>query len=289
MRIAVFLLGIVLAFASRLPRESERGSLVVSIVSQKGDYVVAAAESRNTGGRDEAPDNKGCKIISLGGDTLFFATGNVETGEGTRTTWDARETARKIYAKAVKRDALSLSSAWKDQALRRFKGESQENLSADEPPNSDVIVTGGFITFTDGIPSVQSEEIRYLRATKKLSRHLNEKPPGLGQLGMAGLARPLVQEFLDGKTLRAIHAFGPVRPWTLMGMDVAEDETIARKSIQFAIDYSTGEEHDSLGGPIDIAVLKKDQSIEWPNRQPGCYDQDLPASKATHAPISKKP
>jgi hypothetical protein len=47
----------------------QRGSLVVYILSKNADYVVVGAESRTTTSTNLL-DDRSCKIISLGGDTL---------------------------------------------------------------------------------------------------------------------------------------------------------------------------------------------------------------------------
>src|SRR5271155_2459174 len=64
-----------LGFLSTLPFEVQRGSSVVAIYSQKGDYVVVAAESRTADMNHKPLDDRACKIISLGNDTVFFETG----------------------------------------------------------------------------------------------------------------------------------------------------------------------------------------------------------------------
>ena len=95
-------------------------SLVVAIVSPNGDYVVVAAESRNTNGADLKPvDDDACKIISLDGKTLFFETGesyyhSPEKGE----RWDTRAIARTMSSKSKNHDAHALSLAWPESGPR---------------------------------------------------------------------------------------------------------------------------------------------------------------------------
>ena len=61
-------------FALPLQAQVRRGSLVVWIVSKKTDYVVIGAESRTVDKSGNLLDDRACKVISLGGDTLFFGT-----------------------------------------------------------------------------------------------------------------------------------------------------------------------------------------------------------------------
>jgi|HubBroStandDraft_6_1064221.scaffolds.fasta_scaffold05471_6 hypothetical protein len=112
---AIFIL-VIAVVAAITPVEVRRGSLVVVTVSQKGDFVIVGAESRNV--HDNKPFNdKACKIISLGGDTVFFETGvayikitrgtvSVKTG----LTWNSQSVARSVYERSKNRAADKLSN-----------------------------------------------------------------------------------------------------------------------------------------------------------------------------------
>jgi hypothetical protein len=88
------------------------------------------------------------------------------------------------------------------------------------------------------------------------------------------VAVDLVQEFFDGKTPQAIAAFGPIGMIRLIAVDPTTDSGLARKAIQFAIDNSSGKEKAALGGPIDVAIVRKNRTIEWVSRKKECYEQD---------------
>jgi hypothetical protein len=55
----------------------------------------------------------------------------------------------------------------------------------------------------------------------------------------------------------------------------AEDVMLVRKAIQFAMAYGSEVDKKALGGDIDIAIIHKDHTIEWPSRKHKCYDEDL--------------
>jgi hypothetical protein len=93
-------------------------------------------------------------------------------------------------------------------------------------------------------------------------------------MGVSGIATNLVREFTEGKTARAVAAFGPVGTVRLIAVDPMLDVEFSKKAIQFAIDNSTGIEKAGLGGPIDVAILRKGQGIEWVGRKNLCYQMD---------------
>src|SRR5579864_6130050 len=90
----------------------QRGTLVVSIVSQKSDYVVLAAKSHNSfvgyqvSGQS---DNDACKIIRLGPNTLFFESGASVVGTLRGKLWDSNSAAREAFRDSQKHDAAALS------------------------------------------------------------------------------------------------------------------------------------------------------------------------------------
>jgi hypothetical protein len=120
----VFLAALLLAVVSVVTlgaSRNARGSLVVVIVSSKSDYVLVAAESRNTNALDHTPANDdACKIISAGGKTLFFETGESEYRSHQGDLWDTRAIARAVYLKSKNHDARTLSLAWVNEAQRQF-------------------------------------------------------------------------------------------------------------------------------------------------------------------------
>lgn len=251
-----------------------RGSLVVAIVSQKGDYVVVAAESRSLDLSRRRVNNLSCKIIGLGGEMLFFETGVNVIGVQRGEAWNAEDVARAIYQESQNRDARTLSIAWGNRALQWFYSQSSADLQSTAETNGG-IVTGGFIGFdNDGKASVQNQTIYYSTVDRTLSRRPTGQPPIPGQVVASGIAKELAAEFFEGKTKRAIEAFGPIGTFRLIGVDAGIDANLARKAIEFAIRSATGREQEALGGPIDIAVLRRNRTIEWVNRKPECFKMD---------------
>lgn len=106
---------LIVAFSLALPMHAQvrRGSLVVWIVSKQADYVVVGAESRTLDSENKFINDSACKILSLGGDTLFYETGTDRTGVYAGKSWTAAGTARNVYKSSLKRDALSLATEWR--------------------------------------------------------------------------------------------------------------------------------------------------------------------------------
>jgi hypothetical protein len=249
-----------------------RGSLVVWIVSKQANYVVIGAESRTIDPDRKTLDDQSCKVIALGGDTLFFETGYSQIGVIRGKSWSAENTARTVYASSQQRDALSLSIKWRDKALLWFNTQSEQGLRelADEP--NGYLVTGGFIHFDNSATlSVHSMAIFYNIATHSLSTQPSSQ--AAGQVGISGVGNDLVREFFDGRTQRAVRAFGPVGVVRLIAVDPVEDASNVRKAIWFAMNNAVGEDKLALGGDIDIAVIRNDRTIEWVARKPWCSKQ----------------
>jgi hypothetical protein len=139
------------------------------------------------------------------------------------------------------------------------------------------IGTGGFAEFgADGVPEVDSQKLLYSFTNRSFDNQLEFAPAGPGQGGGSGVALGLVDEFFKMQTPRAMLARGsdPV------GIDSARDSRIAANAIHFAETYGTEQEKSQLGGPIDVAVLRKNETVEWVSRKDECYRYDLKASPA---------
>jgi hypothetical protein len=264
-----------------LPGQAQvhRGSLVVYMLSKNSDYVVIGSESHDTTmilGVSGPRNDRTCKILSLGDDTLFFNTGSIEIGAGNGKpwAWDSKATARTVYKSSTKRDAVSLSLAWGDKAMKWFKTQSPQKLSTLAYGPDGVIVVGGFINFDKtGQLFVRSAEIFFNASTRApILQPITQSP---GQVGAAGVATYLVTEFFDGKTDRAIRTLGgDTRQW--MAIDAHEDAKIVGKAITFAMNYASEPDAADLGGPIDIAIIYKNGKTEWINRKTWCGKQDEP-------------
>jgi len=270
-------IALVLALLSLLPeRGDRRGSLVVLEFSRNSDYVVAAAESRQLD-RDGKPlDDRGCKIVALGQETLFFVTGFYRIQSGSGEPWNAINVAGAVYRESQNHDALNLSEAWGDRSIHWLYPLPRQELEA-LTQKTDRIVTGGFINFDEnGIPSVHYQKLGYVRDESNLIRRPGSESVLPGQVWAMGNGQELVTEFLEAKTKRAINALAPNDVSRLASDDPGISSNLVRKAIQFAVDYTTGQEKGTLGTPIDIAVLRKNRRIEWVSRKKECYklDQD---------------
>jgi hypothetical protein len=266
------------------------GSLVVWIVSQRSDYVVIGAESRNTDKHLNVLNDRACKIISLGNDTLFYETGNSEIWVQRGLPWSSRDAARSVYSSSPKHDATSLSAAWATNAVRWFYAQPELDLRGlSEPPHGN-LVTGGFINFDkNGFLTIRTEEVSFNADKRQLIAQASTQAPG--QVGVSGVGLDLVKEFFIGKTPRAARAFGPIGIVRLIGVYAAGDVENIRKAFRFVLDNASEEEKKFLGGDIDIAIIRNDRTIEWIARKSWCYEQDqettnLPKQNAFDGPLS---
>jgi hypothetical protein len=268
----------VLILSAIIPSKTEHGSLVVVFISPAGDYVVVGAESRNA--HDNRPLNDlACKIISLGNRTVFFESGDsfIKITRGTSSiktgiTWNSNEVARSVFRQQRKSNPQQLSAAWSKEALKWFKAMPPQTLRQWAAQQNGRIISGGFVAFrSDGSPWIQNEAVTYIDDALTPTVGPDGTIPGYGGSMIIGVSVELVREFYDRKTLRAINA-RPPGPFP--GADSTVYSDFIRRAIQFAIDNSTETDKVQLGGPIDIAVLRKNQPIEWISRKKECYEQD---------------
>jgi hypothetical protein len=284
MRYTAALCGILLAGLSLTPKKIDRGSLVVGMFSRKGEYIVVGAESRRSHLSGVETDDLGCKVISLDGKALFFDAGVTYIKARAGLDWDTQSVARDVYQKSKTRAAAELSAAWADDARDWFSGWTPEAMQ-EFAQGGDSIVLGGFVTFTDrGIPAVWVQLISYSETDGVTAEPASPPLSGIGM--MYGMATDVVQEFFDGKTERAVRAFGPVGAVRRFGADPMVDAGVVKKAIQFAIDHND-QDKTELGGPIDVAILRKNQTIEWVSRKKECYEQDLKSAAAKNVKLAK--
>jgi hypothetical protein len=261
--------------------ETQKGSLVVSIFSRRGDYIVVAAESRQLDNEHKQVDDDACKIVALGTETLFFETGTAVIGPLRGPVWNSVAKARAVYRHSTDRSAKKLSVAWANEALAWFyqQPESATQTITDEHGG---LMTGGFIEFTkDGNLDFHSQTVSYISTNHSISRAEDSPPPKAGQVVIAGTGKPLASEFLKGDTIRAAQAYGPIGVVRLFGVNAESDVRDAINTIRFVEEYSTGVDKIALGGPIDIAVLRNNRTIEWVSRKANCYKQDVAPPKDT--------
>ena len=210
-------------------------------------------------------------------ETLFFEAGQSMYSSHRRRLVGLTCDCPGVYLKSKKHDAHALSLAWVDEAERwfaRLPDTEMGSVTNAYSGESAKIGTGGFVAFdAHGIPMVDAQNLYYSFLAKTFSEGPEFAPPGPGQVGASGVALDLVDEFFKIKSPRAALARGS----DFVGVDAAGDSRIAANAIQFAETYSTEPEKSRIGGPIDIAVLRKNATVEWPNRKDECYQYDLKA------------
>jgi hypothetical protein len=270
-RVLAFVLMLVVAGVAE--GQARRGSLVVMIVSKRADYVVIGAESRTLDVSNHTFEDRSCKIISLGGDTLFYETGNAAIGVKGGVSWSSEGAARLVYAASQKRDAGDLARAWATKALRWFGSLPRQTVARAAVPPHGSLVVGGFINFDEKRAlSIHAGEISFDSLKGTLVDRRSSVAPG--DIGVAGIAQDMVKEFFLGKSERAVRAFGPGGTVGRVGVDAERDVALVRKAIQFAMDNAVGEDRRALGGDIDIAIIRNDRTIRWVSRKPWCSQQD---------------
>ncbi|HWW13079.1 MAG TPA: hypothetical protein VN310_00340 [Candidatus Dormibacteraeota bacterium] len=255
--------------------------MVVFIVPAHGDYVVIGAESRNVDFHLNVLDDHTCKIISLGGDTLFYETGDSIIGVAGRRLWDSKAVARAVYNSSQKRDTLTLSTIWVTRAYNWFHAEPEQRLQVEAAADESIVI-GGFINFdATGTASIHFAKLSYDAARGDLPPQPSST--GLGVVGSAGVGADLVAEFVAGKTPRALKAIGrPMGMKRQIGVDSTEDIENVKKAINFVMNNLPSDERKVLGGPIDIAVIRNDGTIRWINRKPSCSKEDKKPAPQSH-------
>ena len=93
--VTAVMVAVILVFPSQ--PQLRRGSLVVSVASNRADYVVIGAESRASNFDGNFVDDRSCKVISLDGDTLFYETGSNKLAVFQGEAWSSNGTARAVY------------------------------------------------------------------------------------------------------------------------------------------------------------------------------------------------
>lgn len=268
---------VAIVFASAVSATSQRsqphslghGSLVVWVVGENFDYFVVGAESKITypgHGHDES----GCKIISLGKRTLFFATGNLTVPEG-GSLWSASGFARSVFrtSPSNKRDASSLSARWSQLSADWFARVPIAELARYTSGPDKGFVIGIFASFKSDKLGLERDFFHYVQGKPRLvTDHVS-----LVATSASGLTTGLAEESLGQLSERSMvwRMSGPRFP------DAArQDAEYVRQAIEFAIKYSTATAHEEIGGKIDIAILRRGEDVTWVDRKPGCERQDEP-------------
>jgi hypothetical protein len=174
------------------------GTSIVFVISDTGEYVVLAADSRSSADIHDPKygslksDDKACKVIALG-DTLFLNAGDVLIGAYRGSSWDSPQTAREIYRASDDHSAEALSISWGNRAMTWFSAQSTSDLQSIVGPEG-VLINGGFINFdSNKNPVAFSQNFFFNVATRQLS---NQTVSGSkGQMGVAGIRPDLVYEF----------------------------------------------------------------------------------------------
>jgi len=252
------------------------GTSIVWVVSETGEYVVLAADSREFDAMGKLkPSDRACKVIALD-DTVFFNSGSVLSRTRRGKPWRSLQSARETYIASNDRQAEPLSIAWGNEALTFFYRLSVTELRSSANADGS-IVTGGFINFDPNrSPAAFSQILSFSAEPPQLSR--KGLSQAKGQVGISSIHPELVVEFIKAETPRAVKAHGTLKLHTT-APDLSYDIEFVKKAVQFVIDNVSGEDKERVHAPIDVVVLRRFGGIDWIARKQSCYAQDFHSPK----------
>jgi hypothetical protein len=256
------------------------GTSIVWVVSETGEYVVLAADSREVDAMGRLkPSDRACKVIALD-DTVFFNSGSVLSRTYRVGSWRSLKAAREIYIASKERQAEPLSIAWGNEAMTFFYRLSVTELRSSANANGS-IVTGGFINFDPTMnPAAFSQTLYFNAEPLQLSRKPDSQAKG--QIGISGIHPELVVEFIKAETPRAVKGYGTLTIHKA-APDLSYDIEFVKKAVQFVIDNVSGEDKQHVHGPIDVVVVRRLGGVDWITRKQSCYAEDFHSPKKTSA------
>lgn len=260
-----------------------RGTSIVWVVSESGEYVVLAADSHRTADirdpkfKDLKSDDHQCKVIVLD-DTIFFNSGSASIRAYRGKSWDSLQAAREIYTASKDHEAQALSIAWGNRAMAWFYGQRQSDIQSVADPDGGLVL-GGFINFdSNRNPASFLQTLYFDAGTRQLSRQPTSQAKG--QIGVAGVEPELIREFEKAETPRALKAYGTLKIHDVT-KDLSYDIQFVQKAIQFVIDNVNAKDRQSVHGPIEVVVVRRLGGIDWVTRKHSCYAMDLGSVKKT--------
>jgi hypothetical protein len=249
--------------------ESCGATSIVWVVSETGKYVVLAADSRDFNLITRESDDKVCKVIALD-DTLFLNSGDVRLRTRLGDPWESLQIAKEIYKTSKDHGAQALSIGWANRAMAWFGGQNPSDVQLMMQPDGG-LVTGGFINFDlNKNPAVFAQSLHFDSVTRQPLINTTSQL----QIGIAGIQRELVQEFIKAETPRALKAYETLKSHNV-GKGLPYDREFVRQAVQFVIDNVTGKEKFLVHGPIDVVVIRRFGGIDWIHRKDECYKEDF--------------
>lgn len=248
-----------------------KGTSIVFVVSNTGEYVALAADSRNFDSIAHRTNDEACKVIVLGADTLFYESSTATVGDQRGLViWSSQATAREVYRASTDRSGSVLARAWGRRTEEWFANHKWALTGAA------VVANGAFIRFDRSRkPTVFSESLLYDSQSHGLSlRQPITAPDASGEIGKAGDHQELVAEFVDAQTPRALKAYGTLGIHQA-GTSLAYDTQFVRMAVQFVIDNVSGSGRQMVHGPIDVVVLRPVGGVDWEMRKRSCFGSDL--------------
>lgn len=247
--------------------DSLHGTLALVLVPKSGAYIVIGVDSRRVDERGMHYDDA-CKAIALSPQALFFTVGNEDVKPALEPNWSATDTARRAYSARGRGGPYSVADSWRDKTVAWYSHLSPTFLNILKG-SDESLVTGGFIRFEDGSPSIQIFRIYFAGSPPRVSSGTIETVHN-GDIRMFGSGSQLALEFINGQTARSRGRARFGDP----GIDPDEDLRLLKAATDFTADNLTGSDSGTVGGPVDTAVLLPNARIRWTARKHTCYAQD---------------
>jgi hypothetical protein len=270
MMLGALLLPLLLTISTPSVPPTLHGSVVVFHLSSDGSYIAIASESRAADQANKAVNDNACKIVPLSTDTLFFLVGSgyiriIRKGSKTPVLWTGTDEARSLYARGRKRNTASWVAAWEPAVRKIFSAIPSKQLN-EMKGWDDSLVTGGFIHYEKGAPSLEATTLYMTGKSGRLT--FKRMTARSGQIGGFGVGIKLAMDFIEARTPQAAKARAV---WRGLGdRDPTLFASFLKSAVQYAIDNAKGDERGQIGGPIDVALLQRGQSIRWVAQKPNC-------------------
>jgi hypothetical protein len=254
------------------------GTIIVMQKDEERFLIIADSRSSDNSGTSHWDD--ACKVVGLGDQTFFFATGStLATGSDEKKLFDLNDIAKRVFNdfSRLPNDenrlysvsfygALFAKAIYQDMAAQRpiglFEGIDRGNLAK--------FVIGG--TLADGslIAFLVNINAEQTGSSIPLISYTVEKWNPPYEIGIFGSReKDGVTEFLVNKSVRAKIANGKFKA-EMTGSKENPDTRIMtlKAAVATAIDWA--ENKNVVGGPLDILELRRGGHLNWVQQKQNC-------------------
>jgi hypothetical protein len=256
------------------------GTIIAMQKDEKRFLVVAdsrSSDNARTSHRDDA-----CKVVGLGEQAFFFATGRTSaTGRDEKVVFDLNDIALRVFNdfSRLPNDenrlysvsfytAIFAKAVYQDMAVQQPLGF----LEGIDKGNLAKIVIGG--TLADGsliafLVNINAESTSSAVPLISFAVEKWNQPAGYEIAGFGSREKDGVVEFLANKTERAKTANDRFQAEITANKANSDAEIIRLKAaVAAAIDWA--ENKNMVGGPLDILELRRGGRLNWIQRKENC-------------------